>query len=174
MEESGISAEEVAGISTDAMASTVVAMDENDRHLRPAILWMDVRASAQADRVATTGHSAPKYNGFGPVSAEWGLPKALWLKDREPDTFKRAIHIVDCGDWLVRKLTGVWASSINIASSKFYYDRDEGGYPEGLYDAVDAADQGRDAHHRAPRERAARRGHGDGARGVRAGEKMSL
>lgn len=34
----------------------------------------------------------------------------------------------------------MWASSINIASSKFYYDRDEGGYPEGLYDAVDGAD----------------------------------
>jgi FGGY-family pentulose kinase len=140
MEESGISADQVAGISTDAMASTVVAIDENDRHLRPAILWMDIRASEQADRLAATAHPALKYNGFGPVSAEWGLPKALWLKDEEPETFKRATHIVDCGDWLIQKLTGVWASSINIASSKFYYDRDEGGYPEGLYDAVDGAD----------------------------------
>lgn len=45
IEQSGISADEIAGVSTDAMASTLVAVDENDRHLRPAILWMDVRAS---------------------------------------------------------------------------------------------------------------------------------
>ena len=93
MEGSGLSPEEIAGISVDATASTVLAIDENDRHLRPAIMWMDVRASDQADRIASTGDEALKYNGFGPVSAEWGLPKAMWIMEREPETYEKAKHI---------------------------------------------------------------------------------
>ena len=120
------------------MSSTVLAIDERGRQLRPAIMWMDVRSSEQADRIAGTNNDALKYNGYGAVSAEWGLPKALWIKENEPEVYKDASHICDCGDWLIHRLTGEWTSSINMASSKYYYDRDEGGYPESLYDAVDA------------------------------------
>jgi FGGY-family pentulose kinase len=140
LQESGVSPDEIAGISIDATASTVLALDESGRHLRPAIMWMDVRASEQATRVSETGDPALKYNGFGAVSAEWGLPKALWIKENEPDVYARAKYIVDCGDWLINRLTGEWAASINMASSKFYYDRDEGGWPEQLYEAVGGAD----------------------------------
>jgi FGGY-family pentulose kinase len=140
MEESGVSPEEIAGISTDATSSTVLAIDGNDRHLRPAIMWMDVRASEQARRLQETGDPALKYNGYGAVSAEWGLPKALWLKENEPETYNNAKHICDCNDWLINRLTGEWAASINIVSAKFYYDRDMGGWPESLYEAVGAED----------------------------------
>jgi sugar (pentulose or hexulose) kinase len=34
LQESGVSAEEVVGLFVDATAATVLAMDENDRHLR--------------------------------------------------------------------------------------------------------------------------------------------
>ena len=140
LDEGGVSSEEIVGISIDATASTVLVMDENDRHMRPAIMWMDVRASEQADRISKTGDPALKYNGFGAVSAEWGLPKAMWLKEKEPEIYNNARHICDCADWLIHRLTGEWASSINIASSKFYYDRDAGGFPESLYTAVGIED----------------------------------
>ena len=140
MEEGGVPAGEIAGVSMDAMSSTVLAMDEKDRHLRPAIMWMDVRASDEADRIAATRNDALKYSGHGAVSAEWGLPKALWIKEHEPDVYKNANRICDCGDWLLHRLTGEWATSINFASAKYFYDRDAGGWPESLYDAVDAGD----------------------------------
>ncbi|MGI9050748.1 MAG: FGGY family carbohydrate kinase, partial [Rubrobacteraceae bacterium] len=118
IKESGVSPEEIAGISTDATAATVLAVDDKGRHLRPALLWMDVRASDQATQIQETGDPALKYNGYGAVSAEWGLPKALWLKENEPDTYKNAKYICDCGDWLTNRLTGEWAGSINMAASK--------------------------------------------------------
>ena len=52
IDESGVRPEQIAGISTDATASTVVALDADGAHLRPAIMWMDVRADGQAARVA--------------------------------------------------------------------------------------------------------------------------
>jgi FGGY-family pentulose kinase len=140
VEQAGVAPEAIAGISVDATSATVMATDGDGRHLRPAIMWMDVRAADQARRVQETGDPALKYNGHGPVSAEWGLPKALWLKEREPDTWKAAARVCDCGDWVTGRLTGEWTGSINFASSKYYYDRDEGGFPASLLAAVDAED----------------------------------
>ena len=136
MERSEVSREEIAGISVDATSATVMATDEQGKHLRPAIMWMDVRASDQAKRIQETGDPALKYNGFGAVSAEWGLPKTVWLKENEPKTWNSAARICDCGDWVIQRLTGEWAASINIASPKYYYDRDEGGFPVTLFQAV--------------------------------------
>src|SRR4029453_6235933 len=140
LEESGVPAAEVAGISVDATASTVVATDADGRHLRPAIMWMDVRAADQARRIQETGDPALKYNGFGPVSAEFGLPKALWLKENEPDTWSRATRVGDCADWAIQRLTGEATTSVNTVSGKYYYDRDKGGFPVSLYEAVGGED----------------------------------
>lgn len=65
--------------------------------LRPCLLWMDVRASAQAARVCSTGDPALLVNGggAGPVSAEWMIPKALWLKEEEPATYETARYICE-------------------------------------------------------------------------------
>ena len=140
LEKSGVSPEEIVGMAVDTTSCTVVVMDAQDKLLRPAIMWMDVRASDQAQRVADTGDPALKYNGYGPVSAEWGLPKFLWLKENEPDNFNNAKHICDCQDWLNNRLTGEWVASINVVAAKYHYDRDAGGWPESLYEAVGAGD----------------------------------
>ena len=44
----GISPAAIAGISYDATTLTMVAMDERGNELRPAMMWMDVRATEQA------------------------------------------------------------------------------------------------------------------------------
>lgn len=133
---SGLAAEQIVGISSDATAATVLLIGQDDRPLRPAVVWMDVRAPQQADRLAATGDPALKYCGYGAVSAEWGLPKALWLAENEPDLWQRARYVADCNDWFVHRLTGQWASSVNILSGKYLYDRDTGGHPSSLLDAV--------------------------------------
>ena len=140
LEKSGVAPEDIAGISTDATTCTVVAMDEQDQVIRPSLLWMDVRASDQALKVEETGDSALKYNGYGPVSAEWMPSKALWLKENERETYDKAKHIVDCIDWLTFRLTGEWTASINTASFRAYYDRDAGGWPTSLYEAAGLED----------------------------------
>jgi sugar (pentulose or hexulose) kinase len=116
IEESDVAPEEIVGLSVDATTCTVVALDRQDRVLRPAIMWMDVRAGDQARRIAQTKDPALKYNGFAGVSAEWMPSKALWLKENEPDTYESAARICECLDWVTYRLTGEWTASINIAS----------------------------------------------------------
>jgi ribulokinase len=137
---SGARKEEIVGLGTDCTSCTVVALDKNFQPLRPAIMWMDVRAAAQARRVAATGDPALKYNGYGNVSAEWMPCKALWLKENEPDVYRRATYMGECIDWLTQRLTGEWVASIDNASIRWYYDRGQGGWPESLYHSVDLGD----------------------------------
>ena len=137
MEKAGASPDAVAGISYDCTASTVIAMDANNRHLRPALLWMDVRSTAQSDRLYATGDPALKYCGMGPVSPEWGMPKSMWIKENEPDLFAKAKVIGDETDWLTFKLTGEWTMSISHASAKYFWDKE---WPTSFYAKVDAED----------------------------------
>ncbi len=135
---SGISPNDIAGISYDATSMTVVAMDEKGQELRPAIMWMDVRATKHSDIADTVDHWAKKYNGDGtaPATAEWYPFKAAWLAENEPETFNKAYRLVDAPDWLTFKLTGEWTTNINSAAHRMYYNRDEGGWPVEFYEAV--------------------------------------
>lgn len=140
LERSGLPKEAIVGIGADCTSCTVVAMDAHFRPLRPAILWMDVRAADQARRIAACGHGALKYNGYGNVSAEWLPCKTLWLKENEPQTYAQAAHIGECIDWLTQRLTGEWVASIDTASIRAYYDRDAGGWQEDFYAIIGLAD----------------------------------
>ncbi len=63
VQQAGVPADAIAGIGLDSTSSTVVAVDRNNNVLRPALLWMDVRAAAEADILAATGDQALKYSG---------------------------------------------------------------------------------------------------------------
>jgi FGGY-family pentulose kinase len=131
---------DVIGLSADATTMTVVAANRAGVPLRPALLWMDVRAAGQAARAMTTDDAARRYNagGTGPASAEWYPFKAAWLKENEPAVFAAADVIVDATDWLTHRLTGRWAVNINSAALRMYYNRDLGGWPADFYDHVGA------------------------------------
>lgn len=136
----GDRADVILGISVAATSCTVVATDADGAPLRPAIIWMDVRAADEARRVAESGHPSLRYNGHGPVSAEWLPCKALWLKRHEPAAYHAAAHFCEFEDWLIHRLTGEWTASVNNASIRWYYDRDFGGLPISLYDDVGLED----------------------------------
>ncbi len=140
VEASGVSPEAIAGICGDLTSCTVVAMDEQFQPLRPAIIWMDVRAANQAQRIAASGYDALKYNGHGNVSAEWMPCKALWIKENEPDIWKQTQYLGEYNDWFTHRLTGEWVGSINNASIRWYYDRNTGGFPEDFYTGIGLED----------------------------------
>ena len=106
--EAGINPGAIEAIAYATTCCSVVALDEAGNALRPALIWMDVRANEEADAVLATGDEALRVNGGGrgPVSAEWMIPKALWLKRNEPETFDKAHRICEYQDYLTYRLTG--------------------------------------------------------------------
>jgi ribulose kinase len=134
----GIPADAIEAIAYATTSCSVVALNENGDALRPALIWMDVRATDEAEAVLATGDPALTLNGAGqgPVSPEWMVPKALWLKRNEPDIFDRACRICEYQDYLTYKLTGEWAASLNTVGLRWHYRNDAGGWPESLVAAL--------------------------------------
>lgn len=136
LHEAGATPREVAAICLDTTSCSVVVLDALGDPLRPALIWMDVRSYAQAERIAASGDPALRVNGHGPVSAEWMAPKALWLKENEPEVFHRAAYLCEFQDYLNHKLTGRMVGSLNNASIRWYYDRSRGGFQTSLYQRI--------------------------------------
>ena len=121
----------VVGVGVASTASTVVLSDEAGCPLRPAILWMDQRASAEAAYTGTCSNPILKYSG-GADAAEWLIPKAMWLAKWEPAVYRRAAKICEAVDYVTFKLTKVWSGSQLNASCKWNFDP-VAGLPADLY-----------------------------------------
>ena len=118
-------------LSLASTAVTVVAVDADARPLRPALLWMDARASEEAATVDRSGHPVLWHTG-GHVSPEWMLPKAMWLKRHEPDIYARTHRLVEVHDWLVFLLTGRWCLALATVSAEWSYDVAQSSWPADL------------------------------------------
>ncbi len=134
----GVGATEILAICVDATCCSVVALDTEGRPLRPAMIWMDVRASKEAEAVAASGDPALRVNGAGagPVSAEWMLPKSLWIRRNQPEVFDQAARIGEYQDYLNLRLTGRWAGSLNNMTVRWHYQSNQGA-PTSLLASLD-------------------------------------
>jgi len=95
---------------------TFVCLDREDAPLRPAILWLDTRASRQ---IARLGSPAIHARSGKPPSTTPSLYKLAWLADHEPDVLRRTALVLDVHGYLVRRLTGraatSWASADGLS-----------------------------------------------------------
>jgi sugar (pentulose or hexulose) kinase len=121
----------VAALALATTSVTLVTCDERGAVDGPAILWMDTRAAAEAAEISASGHPALRSTG-GLLSPEWMLPKALWLARHEPERYRRAAHVAELHDWLLRRLTGAWTASLGLACSGWSYVPQRGGYADDL------------------------------------------
>lgn len=131
----------VLAVACATTASTVAVLDDAGRPLRPAILWMDARASSQSAATAALApeHPVLRWSG-GSDAAEWLLPKAVWLAQHEPAVFARAERVVEAIDYLTFRLTGRWVGSQMNAVCKYNFDPLAGRYPVELYAALGVGD----------------------------------
>ena len=137
--DSGISVNQIAAMAVDTTCCSVVALDGSGTPVRPALIWMDVRSAEQAEQMVETGDDALRINsnGCGPVSSEWMIPKALWIKQNEPEIFERAVTICEYQDYINLHLTGRLISSINNVSTRWHCDYTGDGVPKSLLKKLD-------------------------------------
>lgn len=120
--------EEIRGLGFDATCS-LVALDANDRPVsisptgrdeQNIIVWMDHRATPQAEHITAAGHDVLKYVG-GRISPEMQTPKLLWLKKEMPQAWRRAARFFDLPDFLTYRATGDETRSLCTTVCKWTY-----------------------------------------------------
>ncbi len=112
----------VKAIGLSAQGQTFVLLDGDGRPVRPAISWLDVRASAEAEEMSDLSERLIGRR----VSAIASGPKLMWLRRHEPETFDRAEKFLLLPDYLIWRLTGRGASDPQTAGSSRLYERDSG------------------------------------------------
>lgn len=134
VQDAKIRPDDVVAVCADTTCCSVVALDAEGKPLRPALIWMDVRSGDMAAEVAASGDPALEVNsnGAGPVSAEWMVPKALWIRRHERALFDRAATVCEYQDYINFRLTGRMVASINNASVRWHYNSRRGGYQPSL------------------------------------------
>ena len=137
---SGVRPEDISGIGYDATCCTVVFLDEKNNTTRDAIIWMDVRAAEESRFIESLDMPPRKFNGWGPVSAEWFPCKSLWVKKNQPGVYERSKIIAQYTDWMTYEITGIWTTGISTAAIRGYYDNRNGGWPVDFYDKIGIGD----------------------------------
>jgi xylulokinase len=100
--------DEVAALGITHQRETFACFDEDDRALRPAILWLDARAVDQVKRLGSP--EVHRLSGK-PPSTTPSLYKLAWLADQEPEVLRRTAMVADVHAYLVRRLSGRWVTS---------------------------------------------------------------
>lgn len=98
---------DVAALSVGGQQHGLVALDEQGRVIRDALLWNDTRsASAAADLVAELGaEELARRTGSVPL-ASFTIAKLRWLRDAEPERAARVAAVALPHDWLSWRLRG--------------------------------------------------------------------
>jgi xylulokinase len=96
----------------------MVVCDRDGRPLRPAMIWMDRRAEAQAARVAERIAPEDFYRHVGAnLDSSHAVFKALWVRDEEPDVWSDVASLMSPGTFVLREIAGVTAVDYSNASS---------------------------------------------------------
>jgi FGGY-family pentulose kinase len=147
LREAGIPKESVVGIGFDATCS-LVALGKNDQPVtispsgsdaQNIIVWMDHRATAEADTINAGEYDVLKFVG-GKVSPEMEPPKLLWVKRHLPETWNRTLKWLDLADYLTYRATGIDSRSLCTSVCKWLYRGQENRWDREFYRAIGLED----------------------------------
>ena len=129
----GVEKSQVAGISFGGQMHGLVVLDEEDRVLRPAILWNDGRTGKETDYLNTViGKETLSGYTANIAFAGFTAPKLLWMKEQEPELFGRIRRIMLPKDYLAYRLSGVHATDVSDASGMLLFDVEHRGWSKEM------------------------------------------
>jgi xylulokinase len=118
------SAGELGGIGLSGQMHGLVALDAEDRVLRPALLWNDQRTAAEAEEIeARLGGIAGLVELTGNRALTgFTAPKLLWMQNHEPELHARVRSVLLPKDYVRLRLCGERATDVTDASGTLWFD----------------------------------------------------
>lgn len=139
----GISKDEIKGISFCAQMQAVILVDRDGNPVRNAMSYMDNRASHQINQLMRKGPKIAGMNVYkllrslqisGAVSGSVKDPvfKYRWVADNEPETFAKVDKWLDVKDYLAGRASGNFVMSRDSAFSTLCYDTRKNCYSDTI------------------------------------------
>lgn len=113
----------IRGIGIGGQMHGLVALDQNDQVIRPAILWNDGRTEQETAFLNTEIGKIQLSEYTGNIAfAGFTAPKLLWMKKHEKEKFETINKIMLPKDYLVYMLTGAFTTDVSDASGMLLLD----------------------------------------------------
>ncbi len=118
-----VPAEAIEAIAVSSTFSTTVAVDQNGRHLMPALTWMDSRGAGHVKKImggfpSVAGYKIsrlmrwiPKTGGGPTLSGKDDIAHVLLIKNEFPHVYEKTRMFLPSKDFLNLKLTGAFTAS---------------------------------------------------------------
>src|SRR5260370_1139289 len=101
-----LSAEEIACVGFSGQMHGAVLLDEQGTVVRPALIWCDVRTEKQRrDLTSKIGQERLIQLTCNPALANFTLTKLLWVRENEPEHWKRVRSVMLPKDYVRFRLT---------------------------------------------------------------------
>ena len=131
---SGVDPKDIVGLSYSGQMHGLVALDENNEVIRPAILWCDQRTQAQCDWITEKTGGLEKlltYTNNRMLTGYTG-GKILWLREEEPDNFARMKTFICPKDYIRLRMTGKVGIDVSDASGTGFYNTKDSRWSDEL------------------------------------------
>lgn len=112
----------VRGIGLSGQMHAATLLDAADEPVRPAILWNDGRAHAEATALAAAHPGLAQVLGVPPMPG-FTAPKVLWLARHEPEAMARTRTILPAKDYVRLCLSGERATDPSDAAGTWLLDQ---------------------------------------------------
>lgn len=118
-----INAEEISAIGLSGQMHGAVLLDENDRVLRPSLIWCDQRTHKQCDELTKKiGKENLIELVSNPALTNFTLPKMLWVRENEPEIWEKVRTVLLPKDYVRLRLTGEKATDVADGSGTLLLD----------------------------------------------------
>ncbi|MEN0005869.1 MAG: FGGY family carbohydrate kinase [Bacteroidota bacterium] len=113
IEDNTIDPSTIQSIGISYQMHGLVVVNENQQVLRPAIIWCDSRAVSIGDRAFKHLSEAFCLEHYQNSPGNFTASKLKWVKDNEPDIYKKIHKIMLPGDYIAMRLTGKISTTIS-------------------------------------------------------------
>lgn len=110
----------------------LVAIDKNGEVIRNAIIWCDSRAVKIGNRAYDDLGAEYCLNNLLNSPGNFTASKLKWIKDNEPENFKRIFKIMLPGDYIAYQLTGEVQTTASGLSEGIFWDFESNGVSDKL------------------------------------------
>ncbi|MDE1985150.1 MAG: xylulokinase [Alphaproteobacteria bacterium] len=126
----------IKGIGLSGQMHGATLLDGADKPLRPAILWNDGRSEAECAELEKLEPHSREITGNLAMPG-FTAPKLLWVKNHEPDVFRRTATVLLPKDYVRLKLTGEKASDMSDAAGTLWLDVGKRDWSDAMLKATD-------------------------------------
>jgi xylulokinase len=123
LSQGAVRAEDVSAVGLSGQMHGAVLLDKRDEVLRPSIIWCDQRTEQQCRALTDKiGPARLIELTCNPALTGFTLPKMMWVREHEPDVWRRVRSVLLPKDYVRLQLTDEKATDVADASGTLLFD----------------------------------------------------